>query len=82
MRNKHHIAIVGGGAEGLELVTKLDNKYDKRHNARITLVDATLTHLWKSLLHEVAAGSLNPDSSQVNNRAHAQQHNFEFQLGS
>ena len=81
MNHAHHIVIVGGGAGGLELATKLGNKLGKRNKARITLIDAVLTHVWKPLLHEVAAGSLNSDSSQVNFRAHAQQHHFEFQLG-
>lgn len=81
MTQTHHIVIVGGGAGGLELATKLGNKLGKKHKARITLVDTVLTHVWKPLLHEVAAGSMNSDSSQVNFRAHAQQHHFEFQLG-
>lgn len=81
MQSLHHIVIVGGGAGGLELVTKLGNTLGKKNKARITLVDAVQTHVWKPLLHEVAAGSLNSDSSQVDFRAHAQQHNFEFQLG-
>lgn len=81
MTQLHHIVIVGGGAGGLELATKLGNKLGKKQKARITLVDVALTHVWKPLLHEVAAGSLNSDASQVNFRAHAQQHFFEFQLG-
>lgn len=81
MKSLHHIVIVGGGAGGLELVTKLGNKLGKKHKARITLVDAVQTHVWKPLLHEVAAGSLNSDASQVDFRAHAQLHYFEFQLG-
>lgn len=81
MTHTHHIVIVGGGAGGLELATKLGNKLGKKQRARITLVDAALTHVWKPLLHEVAAGSMNSDNSQVNFRAHAQQHYFEYQLG-
>lgn len=81
MQNLHHIVIVGGGAGGLELAAKLGNKLGKKQKARITLVDAALTHVWKPLLHEVAAGSLNSEASQVNYRAHAQQHHFEFQWG-
>lgn len=81
MQTLHHIVVVGGGAGGLELVTKLGHKLGKKNRARITLVDASLTHVWKPLLHEVAAGSLNSDAAQVNYRAHAQQHYFEFQLG-
>lgn len=82
MENLHHIVVVGGGAGGLELVTRLGNKLGKKHKARITLVDAVLTHVWKPLLHEVAAGSLDANSNEVNYRAHALKHHFEFQLGS
>ena len=81
MQKSHHIVIVGGGAGGLELATKLGRKLGKKNKARITLVDSALTHVWKPLLHEVAAGSLNTDTSQVNFRAHAQLNHFEFQLG-
>ena len=55
----HRIVIVGGGAGGLELATRLGRTLGKRGKARVTLVDANLTHIWKPLLHEVAAGSLN-----------------------
>jgi NADH dehydrogenase len=81
MQKRHHFVIVGGGAGGLELAAKLGNKLGKKNKARITLVDASLTHVWKPLLHEVAAGSLNYESSQVNYRAHAQRHHYEFQWG-
>ena len=81
MQKGHHFVIVGGGAGGLELAAKLGNKLGKTKKARITLVDSSLTHVWKPLLHEVAAGSLNYESSQVNYRAHAQQHHYEFQWG-
>ena len=33
------IVIVGGGAGGLELATKLGNKLGKKGRARITLID-------------------------------------------
>ena len=39
----HHIVVVGGGAGGLELVTRLGNKLGKRKKARITLLDSGLT---------------------------------------
>jgi len=81
MDNLHHIVVVGGGAGGLELVTRLGKKLGKKAKARITLVDAGLTHVWKPLLHEVASGSLDANSNEVNYRAHARQHHYEFQLG-
>ncbi|MFE8070997.1 NAD(P)/FAD-dependent oxidoreductase [Marinobacteraceae bacterium S3BR75-40.1] len=77
----HHIVIVGGGAGGMELATKLGRRLDKRDKARITLVDAVPTHVWKPLLHEVATGSLDSAANEVNYRAHAKRHHYEFQLG-
>jgi NADH dehydrogenase len=81
MDNLHHIVVVGGGAGGLELATSLGNKLGKQHKARITLVDAGLTHVWKPLLHEVASGSLDANANEINYRAHARKHHYEFQLG-
>ena len=81
MDNLHHIVVVGGGAGGLELVTRLGNKLGRKRKARITLVDAGLTHVWKPLLHEVASGSLDASANEINYRAHARKHHYEFQLG-
>ena len=53
----HHIVVVGGGAGGLVLATKLGSRLGRSGKARITLVDCALTHIWKPLLHEVAAGT-------------------------
>lgn len=77
----HHIVIVGGGAGGLELATRLGRTLGKRKRARITLVDANLTHIWKPLLHEVAAGSLNTTDNELNYLAQAKWNHFDFQLG-
>lgn len=81
MNNKHHIVVVGGGAGGLELVTQLGKKLGKKQKARVTLVDSGLTHVWKPLLHEVASGSLDVSTNEINYRAHARKHHYEFQLG-
>jgi len=77
----HHVVIVGGGAGGLELATSLGNTVGRKKEARITLIDSSLTHVWKPLLHEVAAGSMDSSANEVNYRAHAKRHGFEFQLG-
>lgn len=77
----HRIIIVGGGAGGLELATSLGKTLGKRGTASITLVDANLTHIWKPLLHEVAAGSLNSSEDELNYVAQAKWNHFEFQLG-
>ena len=77
----HRIVIVGGGAGGLELATRLGRTLGKRGQAQITLVDAQLTHIWKPLLHEVAAGSLNTSENELNYVAQAKWSHFEFQIG-
>lgn len=77
----HRIVIVGGGAGGLELATRLGKTLGKRGIAQITLVDANLTHIWKPLLHEVAAGSLNTSEDELNYVAQAKWNHFQFQLG-
>ncbi|MDR2220165.1 MAG: NAD(P)/FAD-dependent oxidoreductase [Methylobacillus sp.] len=77
----HHVVIVGGGAGGLELATRLGDKLGKRGKAVITLVDRTTTHLWKPLLHEVAAGSMDIDQHELEYLAQARWHHFKFRLG-
>lgn len=76
-----HIIIVGGGAGGLELAAKLGRKLGKHNKADITLVDASITHVWKPLLHEVAAGTLNSFEDEINYITFAHKNFFRFSLG-
>lgn len=75
------IVVVGGGAGGLELVTKLGHAFGKKRQAEITLIDRSRTHIWKPLLHEVATGSLDINNDGLNYRAHSAKHYYQFQLG-
>ncbi len=77
----HKILIVGGGAGGLELATKLGNSLGKKKKAEITLIDAKKTHIWKPLLHEIAAGSINPHKDELDYLAQGFWHGFKFRLG-
>jgi len=78
----HRILIVGGGAGGLELATRLGRTLGKQGKANVTLVDKNLTHIWKPLLHEVAAGSLNTSENELNYVAQAKWNHFNFEIGS
>lgn len=78
----HHVVIVGGGAGGLELATRLGDSLGRKGKAVITLVDCTKTHVWKPLLHEIAAGSMDPDKHELDYLAQAHWHHFYFRLGS
>jgi NADH dehydrogenase len=83
----HHIVVVGGGAAGLELATGLGNKLvggnsrETNGRVRVTLVERSRTHLWKPLLHEVAAGSMDPGEHELNLLAQAHWHHFSYRLG-
>jgi NADH dehydrogenase len=81
LENIHRVVIVGGGAGGLELATKLGNTLGKKKVAEIILIDAKKTHVWKPLLHEIAAGSLNPDKDELEYLAQAHWHHFKFRYG-
>ncbi len=77
----HRIVVVGGGAGGLELVTRLGDKYGRGKDVRITLVDRSSSHIWKPLLHEVAAGVMDTATHQLSYVAQANWHHFEFAAG-
>ncbi|PCJ32586.1 MAG: FAD-dependent oxidoreductase [Gammaproteobacteria bacterium] len=75
------IVVVGGGAGGLELVTKLGQKLGKKGKAEVTLVDSTHTHIWKPLLHEVAAGTIDSHEDEIEYLSQAMCSGFRFRLG-
>jgi len=77
----HHIIVVGGGAGGLELVTRLGDKLGRRKLADVTLIDKSRTHLWKPLLHEVAAGSMDFAVHEIDYLAQAHWHCFRYRIG-
>jgi NADH dehydrogenase len=76
----HQIVIVGGGAGGLELATKLGDRMDATQ-VRVTLVDRSRTHIWKPLLHSIAAGSLRRSQHELNYIAQAHWHRFHYRNG-
>jgi NADH:ubiquinone reductase (H+-translocating) len=77
----HRVVIVGGGAGGLELATRLGKTVGRGGRAKITLVDGNLTHIWKPLLHEVAAGSLDAANDELSYLAQAKWNHFDFLYG-
>lgn len=81
MSTPHRIVIVGGGAGGLELATRLGRTLGRRGEAHVTLVDANRTHIWKPLLHEVAAGTFDAYENQIEYLAQGARNHFRFRLG-
>ena len=77
----HKIVIVGGGAGGLELATRLGKAYRRDKNISVTLVDKNRTHIWKPKLHEIASGSMDFGDHEVDYMAHAHWNHFTFRIG-
>lgn len=77
---KKRVVIIGGGAGGLELATRLGRRYGRK-GLSVTLVDCNQTHLWKPLLHEVATGSLDAGIDELSYRAQAANNHFRFRIG-
>jgi len=77
---KTQIVVVGGGAGGLELATRLGARFG-RDAFDIILVEKNRTHIWKPLLHEVAAGSLDANLDEVGYRSHGHAWGYRFFYG-
>ncbi|MBC8751717.1 MULTISPECIES: NAD(P)/FAD-dependent oxidoreductase [Paraburkholderia] len=81
MSHPIRIVIVGGGIAGILLATRLGNHYAHSDEARVTLIDSSQTHIWKPMLHTIAAGTRDVSQQQVSYLAHASAHRFAWQPG-
>ncbi|WP_373741786.1 NAD(P)/FAD-dependent oxidoreductase [Neisseria sp.] len=78
----YDIVIVGGGAGGLELASKLGRAFGRRAGPeKILLIDRSPFHIWKPTLHEVAAGTLNPQQEGLSYSILARSNHFSFVMG-
>jgi len=76
---RHRVVIVGGGAGGLELATRLGDRMWRR--VEVTLIDRNRTHVWKPKLHEIAAGSMDLAAHEVDYLAQSHWHRFRYRIG-
>ena len=81
MTTSYEIVIVGGGAGGLPLAASLGDRYRRDSRVRVTLVDMLSTHVWKPLLHDVAAGRMDASSHGADYPALARLRHFKFRQG-
>ncbi|WP_308410413.1 NAD(P)/FAD-dependent oxidoreductase [Burkholderia sp. WAC0059] len=74
--------IVGGGVAGLEVATTLGRRWRKHRNVPvITLVDRDSAHVWKPMLHTIAAGTRDIAQQQTTYVAQARDAGFTYQPG-
>ena len=77
----HRVVIVGGGAGGLELATRLGDTLGRKGRVEVTLIDRTRTHVWKPKLHEIAAGSMDMGAHEIGYLAQSHWHHFRYRVG-
>ncbi len=77
----HRIVIVGGGAGGLELATRLGDTLGRQGLAHITLIERARSHFWKPHLHEIAAGSMDLHVHATDYLAQSHWHGFRYRVG-
>lgn len=76
------IVIVGGGVAGIEIATALGRRWKHaRSTPSITLVDRDSAHIWKPMLHMIAAGTRDISQQQIPFLAQARAAGFDYQPG-
>ncbi|MBB5692120.1 NAD(P)/FAD-dependent oxidoreductase [Muricoccus pecuniae] len=79
MTTPHRLVILGAGAAGLDLATRLARS--RVPGLSITLVDRAGSSIWKPRLHQVAAGTLDTAQDEVVLLAHAARHGIAYRPG-
>lgn len=79
------ILVVGGGVAGIEIATQLGRRAKRatKQGKRfaVTLLDADSAHVWKPMLHTIAAGTRDVNQQQVTYAAQAHSAGFTYQPG-
>lgn len=76
------IVIVGGGVAGIEIATTLGRRWGKNPGAPVvTLIDRDSAHVWKPMLHTIAAGTRDISQQQTPYLAQARDAGFDYQPG-
>jgi len=75
----HRLVIVGGGVAGLEVASTLARRHGQR--LAITLIDRDSAHVWKPMLHTIAAGTRDVSQQQATYVAQARDAGFVYEPG-
>ncbi|HKR39439.1 MAG TPA: NAD(P)/FAD-dependent oxidoreductase [Paraburkholderia sp.] len=79
---RKRVVIVGGGIAGLEIATALGRRWSRQsHAPSVVLVDRDSAHVWKPMLHTIAAGTRDISQQQMPYVAQARDAAFEYQPG-
>lgn len=73
--------IVGGGAAGLALASKLGRKWGGSDVVDVCLIDKSPIHIWKPKLHEVAVGVIDQSIEGLLYRDHGLKNGYRYIRG-
>lgn len=74
------LLVIGGGVAGIEIASTIARNHD-RETLHVTLVDRDSAHIWKPMLHTIAAGTRDISQQQTSFVAQARRAGFTYQLG-
>src|SRR5690554_2566030 len=76
------LVIVGGGVAGLEIASTLGRQWRREDGSpSIILVDRESAHVWKPMLHTIAAGTRDIFQQQTTYLAQARDAGFSYRPG-
>jgi NADH dehydrogenase len=81
----HKLVIAGGGVAGIEIATAFGRRSggaaSRDGSVSVTLLDRDSAHVWKPMLHTIAAGTSDISQQQTPYIAQAFQAGFDYQVG-
>lgn len=80
IKRSTRIVVVGGGIAGLEVASQLA-KQSASLGIHVTLIDADSSHVWKPMLHTIAAGTSNVHHQQIPFAEQARFAGFQYVIG-
>ncbi len=82
MQKQQQIVIVGGGVAGIEIATGLGRRWRRwPGDPQVILVDNDTAHVWKPMLHTIAAGTRDVSQQQTTYLAQARDAGFRYVPG-
>jgi NADH:ubiquinone reductase (H+-translocating) len=81
LTDAHRLLVVGGGVAGVDIATHLARGRTAQRPLMVALVDREMAHVWKPMLHTIAAGTSDVYQQQTSYVAQAREHGFIFHPG-
>jgi NADH dehydrogenase len=81
MADIRDVVIIGGGVAGIDMASHLAGRKSGKSSLRVTLIDQESAHVWKPMLHTIAAGTRDVHQQQTSYVAQARLRGFTYRPG-